>query len=441
MILLNINEEKVYSYKEGFIEIILNEMFGEYFNELYQESVAKIRTKEIWREISMEIPERAIFVEKDTILYTLSRDLKFEVVPKEFFKMKRVSHNIFFECFTKCYSKFKSFLENYRECADEQIIEGVSNVYNIYLDTLKVEDLSKTLRNAENVFADILGITLKEKLINIVLPKIVTEYERVLLKEKPIMLITKEHSEFEKVYAVMGDLSTKEVDYSIMEEELENIISEVIPEDTDFLVNRLYNFIISHNMEVRSCIRITEIKKEGLIAKIFSNEGSIPIVGDLDMKTFYAFVKNNHRQEFLPNVYIKYSNDKIPVDIKHNYLRLNSIIEKMKKINKTMFDKISCYVECYEERYRKELAGYQIAGVLDFENPVLSPKRRGFMGTGKFVDTQYNILYKLNKGKLLQCTVPVGYIDEQVDEFLEAEYKKAYKNGCYSFWEIRFDSE
>ena len=94
MILLNINDRKWYYYEKGFAEDVIDMMFEEYFGELYQKDAVKWRLDEIWEKISMKIPKRAVFVEKDSVLYSVSSNLKFEAVPEEFFEIDEISHPV-----------------------------------------------------------------------------------------------------------------------------------------------------------------------------------------------------------------------------------------------------------------------------------------------------------------------------------------------------------
>ena len=198
MILLNINERKWYVHKEGFAEDVINDMFKEYFNELYQEDAMKWRIKEMWEKISIKIPKQAVFVEKDSILYSVNSDLNFKVVPEEFFEIDEVSHPVLIECFKKCYPEFKNLMKDYRSWKDEQndSIRQTDSIANIYLKTSikyipDIESLSETLNNAEYAFGRILEVSLKPKISEQVCNKIVKIYESSLLQSNPIMLITK----------------------------------------------------------------------------------------------------------------------------------------------------------------------------------------------------------------------------------------------------------
>lgn len=429
MILLNINERKWYVHKEGFAEDVINDMFKEYFNELYQEDAMKWRIKEMWEKISIKIPKQAVFVEKDSILYSVNSDLNFKVVPEEFFEIDEVSHPVLIECFKKCYPEFKNLMKDYRSWKDEQndSIRQTDSIANIYLKTSikyipDIESLSETLNNAEYAFGRILEVSLKPKISEQVCNKIVKIYESSLLQSNPIMLITKTYSDIQKIYAVTDNLDVEEVTYSLIERELEEIIHEVVPKDTDFLVNRIYNFMMLPLSCVEPCIRINKVQDIGLNATIFLEEKDIPVVCDFYLRNFYAFLKMEHNncKDFPTSKKIRYKNNGIYVKA----IQPEIGVEELQKINKTMFDNMSCYVEypgrtykifVYNRRYERQET-----------------------------NTHRNILYKMNKGKIEKLFKMVEF-DRESSEYKEfekiigEEASKAKKQGCYVFWQIAFE--
>ena len=191
-------------------------------------------------------------------------------------------------------------MKSYKEW-DKEVIRNVPEnnfIANVYLGTSryyvpKIEYLSKTLDSAKYKFKEILQISLKPKMCNEVIDKIIELYNNTLLQNNPIMLITKEYDWGIKIYAVTDSLEIKEVTYSLIERELEEIIHEIVPEDTDFLVNRIYNHMIFPSKFVKPYIRIKKVQNKGLInAILYLKENDIPVVSDYKLKEFYTFLKN-----------------------------------------------------------------------------------------------------------------------------------------------------
>ena len=431
MILLNINERKWYVHKEGFAEDVINDMFKEYFKELYQEDAMIWRISEMWEKISIKIPKQAVFVEKDAVLYSLNSDLKFEVAPEDFFEIDEVSHPVLIECFKECYSEFKNLIKNYRAWNDEQSdsIRQTDSIANIYLQTSTkyvpdIESLSETLNSAEHTFDRILNVSLKPKISNHVKHRIVKVYESSLLQSDSIMLITKTDSCTQKKYAVTENLEVEEVTYSIIERELEEIIHEVVPKDTDFLVNRIYNFMMLPLSNVEPCIRINKVQDIGLNATIFFEEKGIPVVCDFSLKHFYAFLRIEHDYRYFPTkAEIRYyDNRKICVES----ISPEIGVKEFQKINRTMFENMSCYFEYCG----KEYITYHYTSEYGYQR--------------KEKNTQHNILYKMHKGKLEKI-----FKEEEVKEdtsehenfkkIIEQEGRKAKEQGSYAFWEITFE--
>lgn len=429
MLLLNINEKKWYIYKEGFAENVINDMFKEYFSELYQEESMKWRLDEMWEKISIKIPKQAVFVEKDSILYTVNSELELKIVPKDFFEIDEVSHPVLIECFNKCYFEFKNLIKNYRVWNDESedSIRRTDSIVNIYLETKteytpEIESLSETLDSAEYKFGEILNISLKPKISDEVKPKIAKVHENALLQSNPIMLITKTDSHTQKMYAVTENLEIKEVTYFLIERELEEIIHKVVPKDTDFLVNRIYNFMMLPLSNVNPCIRINKVQDVGLNATIFLEEKEIPIICDFSLKNFYAFLKIEHDCRYFPNQeIIRYHNDrKVYVEAISPELGVG----KFQKINKTMFDNMSCYLEYSGECYVRYYYG------CDYKRYEKS--------------TYHNILYKMHKGKIEKVFESNSFEDdspnyENFKKIIEQEGEKVKKQGSYAFWRITFE--
>lgn len=421
MILLNINEKRWYIYKEGFAENVINDMFNEYFNKLYQKDAVKWRIKEIWEKISINIPKQAIFVEKDSVLYSVNSELKFELAPEDFFEIDEVSHPILIGCFNHCYSEFKNLIKNYRNWNNEDNaqLRKTDSIANVYLKTMSryyvpnIESLSSTLESAQCTFNEILSTSLKSRMREQVCPKIVEVYKNAILQINPVMLITRTDYQIQKIYAVTDNLEVEEVTYSLIERELDEIIRKVVPEDTDFLGNRIYNFMMLPLKNVRPCIRINKVQKAGLNATIFLTEKDIPVVCDFGLDYFYAFIKAKPDYYTFPTCsYIRYDNS--------NYVNISSVspeigMRKIQEVNKNMFNEMSCYIEKTDSIYR----------IYSNDDSEKLPR--------------YKQLYKLNNGEVKEiCNYFSIKKGSPEYNLIEKETANAKKQGCYSFWEISF---
>lgn len=317
MIVLNSNEKKWYSYGSDFAEKVINDSFEAYFHEWYQKDVVKWRVAEMWEKISMKIPKQSIFIEKDSILYSVNSRLMFELVPEDFFEIEKVAHPILRKCFKKCYSDFKTLMKNYRDW-EEKEKEEVNAIANIFLNTSRnyfacIESLSNSLDYIKCNFEQILSISLKPKLYDQVCPKLIEVYKNTLLQDDPIFFITKTDSNIRKIYAVMDNLEIKEIAYSFLERELEEIIYEVVPEDTDFLINRIYNHLMLPLVDVMPCMRINKVRETGINATIFLEKRDIPVVCNSNLNCIYAFLKIEHDGDFPTDRQIRYHKEQISV--------------------------------------------------------------------------------------------------------------------------------
>lgn len=418
MVVLNINEKQWYIYEKGFAEDVINDMFKEYFDELYQKDAVERRLIEIWKRISMKIPERAILVEKDSVLYSVTSDLEFEVTPEDFFEIDEVSHPILIECFNCCYTKFKNLLKNYKNWNDKSDtkLRETDIIPNVYLGTQNhytpyIESLSNTLEIKKTSFEKILSISLKNKMCEQVCPKILKVYESAILQSNPIMLITKTDFIFgckvgiQKIYAVTDDLKVQEVTYSLIERELDEIIHEVVPEDTDFLANIIYNFIMLPLKKAEPFIRINKVQNNGLNATIFLREKEIPVVCSLSMSDFYTFLKNGEKSDFPTDSRIRYDYERIiedPISPKQG-------MNEFTKINKEMFNGMVCYVE------DKGKSAYIYGS-----------------------EERYNFLYQIKNGKIEEIYNSYEMITKNSDEYkkIKEETEKVKKQGSYSFWKL-----
>ncbi len=302
MYVINLDEKKLYEFAgEKGAEEIMNDMFKAYFQKTYQESTVKSLVKDMWEHIELKIPKKVeVFLRKDKMLYYIGVEnadedenkhededeyedefVRFEVAPRFFFKMKKDAHKVWKKCFEECNEKFARTMQNITsETGWESTSFTIMNVrcrkYPICIQC-KCEDFEDILKDKQQNFEKFVGKSLKEeKLCKEVALKMLKRYRKILLENNPIMFIT--NAETEEIYAIDNKLVAKRVPISSIQEDLETIVSEILPSDYDFLVNRIYNYLVFPKEEISAQIRIKKVNDNGLSGVIYVEKETFPIV-------------------------------------------------------------------------------------------------------------------------------------------------------------------
>ena len=313
MYVINLDEKKWYEFGgEKYAEDIINDMFKAYFQRTYRESTVKSLLKDMWENIEIKIPKQVIFLWKDKILYYIAeaenkneteneyegedeyedededRFMRFEIAPRCLFKIKKDTHKVLKECFEECNEKFVRIIQN---VTSETGWESTSfTMMNLRYEKdwrdikWKCEDLKETLRNKQQNFESFVGKSLKEELCKEVVSKMLKQYRKILLDSNPIMFITNANTE--EIYAIDNELVTKRVSFFSIQEDLESIISEILPSDYEFLVNRIYNYITFPKEKIPAQIRIKKVTENGLIGFIYGKKETFPIVRSVNGEYF-----------------------------------------------------------------------------------------------------------------------------------------------------------
>ena len=428
MIYIDLDEHKIYrkSYQDsdsasysgtGFFlqsaKLIIDKMFEEYFMEFYQENAMKSQMTEIWKQISINIPEETVFVVKNAQQYYLTEDLHFETIPEVFFEISNTAHIVLAECFETCYSRFTDWMGNYKDWKQKEI-----NLPTIYISERKHPDVG----GVEGFFEDekvrferILNVSLKPKMIDSVSPKIMELYRSEILDNEPIMLIIKTDGDTIEIYSVSNELMVKKVQYLHMERQLQEIISRHVPVDSDFLANRLYNYIWMPSKWIKPYIRIETVNKNGINATLFITDRQIPIVSDLEFKKVYTFALIEHNANVYPNS---------PYSMCGDFISIQPVspeegLREMQEMNETMFQDMTCYVEYVGEKYR-------IHGM----DPDTCKE-----GTW---DEEDSLVYELKQGELsLMESLTLESIENGCSRIKEVA-RKARKEGVYAFFKVEF---
>lgn len=419
MIVIDLNEHKSYQYfyEENFeiepsVEGIINEMFKEYLGKFYQERTRDSQTKELWKQITMNIPERTVFVVKNAQKYYLTEDLHFEIVPEEFLEINPTAHMILAECFETCYRQFNELLKNYK--AWKNVCEVTLPA--IYVDNCNRPSIGKVegfLENEQIKFEQILNVSLKSRMIDIVSPRIMELYRSVNLDNEPIMLIIKSKGKSREIYSVSSQLMVQKVSYLHMERQLEEIISRHVPVDSDFLVNRLYNYIMMpSSINIKPYIRIRTVNEKGINATLFTPDRQIPIVSDLQFTKVYIFALIEHNANGYPQSSYTIGYDSISIQP----VSPEEGLREMKEMNETMFQDMTCCVEYIGKKYR-------IHGV-NFD----TYKKETW-------DAEDSLVYELKQGEL---SLMESEILEALDDYkIKNVAKKARKEGVYAFFKVK----
>lgn len=324
MYVINLDEKKLYEFAgEKGAEEIMNDMFEEYFQRTYQESTVKSLVEDMWKHIEIKIPKKVeVFLLKDEMLYYIEAEnadedenkhededceyedefVRFEVAPRSFFKIKKDVHKVLKKCFDECNEKFTKIMQNITsETGWKSISFIMVNVrctkYPVRMQC-RCENLEEILKGKQQNFEKLVGKYLKEeKLCKEVALKMLKRYREILLENNPIMFIT--NSETEEIYAIDNKLVAKRVSFSSIEEYLEKIVGEILPSDYEFLVNRIYNYIVFHKEEIPAQIRIKKVTKNGrLIGFIYGIKEKFPIVKSEDGEYFTIItIKPNEKME------------------------------------------------------------------------------------------------------------------------------------------------
>lgn len=419
MMVIDFDENKSYLYLcrnvyvGSSVEEIINEMFKEHLGEFYQESTRDSQIKELWKQITMNIPKRTVFVVKNAQQYYLTEDLHFETIPEEFLEINPTAHMILAECFETCYREFKDLLKNYKvwENSYEATLPA------IYLDAgnrnISIGEVEEFLENKQEEFEEILNVSLRSRMIDIVSPRIMEIYRSVNLDNEPIMLIIKTDGDIREIYSVSSELMVEKVQYLHIERQLEEIIRRHVPVDSDFLVNRLYNHIIMPSKDIKPYIRIRTVNEKSINATLFTPDRQIPIVSDLQLKKVYIFALIEHNANGYTQSSYKINGDTITIQP----VPPEEGLREMQEMNETMFQDMTCYVEYIGKKYRlhgENFATYKM----------------------ETWDEEDSLVYKLKQGELSLMEKSTLECSDNGWHKIKEVAKKAQKEGVYAFFKV-----
>lgn len=399
MMFINLDEHKIYEKDESIfrscsVEVIINRMFEEYLRQFYQEHAIYSQVKELWKQVSVNIPEATVFIVKDGRQYYLTKDLHFETVPKETFEISNTAHIVLAECFETCYSEFKKIIGDYKKWKHEKITLLIIGVR----DRFWKQEMEDFLDEEQARFKEILKISLKQRMIDDITPKIMSLYRSVNLENETIMLIQKFKGDSREIHSVSSKLMVEKVSYLHVGRQLEEIISRYVPVDTDFLVNRLYNHIMMPKKDIKPYIRIKTVNENGVNAILFTPDGQIPVVSNWQFTKIYLFTLIKHNTERYPNSPYIINGDTISI----RPISPEEGLCEMRKLNETMFQDMTCYVEYVGKRYSSSS---------DFDSD--------------------NLLYELQKGRL--CNIVNRFTTKA---YLKEKLEKAQEEGSYAFFQV-----
>ena len=413
MILIDLDKHMVYEdYMETTQREIINEMFEEYFDKYYENKAKKLHVKELWKQISINIPEGiTLFLRKNAQWYYFNRNLHFKTMPKKLFEINKTAHIILAKCFETCYRNFNNLFKDYKGwTGSENITIPYIRVEGDQVDVIDSEAFLESLQVSD--FYSILRISFLRKRVDEIIPKIMELYRSVFLDNKPIMFIAKYNKYgFKEIWSISNELRAKKISFSLIERELEEIINKNLAIDSDFLVNRLYNEIMMPGGKIKPYIRIKTVNEEGMEGTLFTSDRIIPIV----MNWRYSGSNYNSAYTFS----FVYSN--LIEDVKCQELKtidgsdiiiepINPIrgLDRIKEVNKSMFKNMTCYV-------------------VDLN--------RNYFVKGEVRKLQEHLLYKLEQGKLTLINSS-GEVDIADISLIQERYQEATKEGIYAFFKV-----
>ena len=342
MYLINLDENKRYEFEgEKYAEDIMYNMFFEYFERTYTEDAASNFSDDIWENVKMQIPKYVMFLKKDKMLYYIEiientdKDeyedefVRIEIAPRSFFKIKKNVHRVLKECFDECNRKFEKTMQNIS--SETGWKSTTFTMMNLRYDEeseqyekWKCEDLQKHLIDKQKNFKKFArGGGLKGRLCEEVVSNILEKYRNILLANNPIMFITNVNTE--EIYSVDKDLVAKKISFFSIREYLEEIIGEILPRDYDFLVNRIYNYIIFPKEGIPAQMRIKKVNKNGLSGVFYGEEETFPIVRS-KRGNYYTIIpiKSNEDNVYKIRQRFGYCSSS-PISLKNSSLYTNTI--------------------------------------------------------------------------------------------------------------------
>ncbi len=363
MKIFNLDEKAVYtSTPDLFAEDFIEELVKKYFSALYQEETKQDMVNEmLYKEISYNIDRMAYFIEKDSKMYMLTYNynsrsgLKLKLVPEDFYNLKRNdAHHIFFECFERCYGEFKEEIKNYKSKWKKKIYKEkiIGNIYwkdnhpKLYQrDIPRFEEYTTYLRKVRNKIREILSISLKS--VDKTLSKIMELYEELILENNEGLIITIDKSPYQKKYAVTKDskgLKFQEITYSLIENDLERIINQILPIDFEYLVNRIYNyFVMPLATNLKPYMRINQLTEKSVSVTVYLESMCLLAISDQELKNWYTFVKLKYDEgenlfEF-PTTSSPYKGHILCCE-----LSPEEGVKQFKRLNSDMLEGVECYV-------------------------------------------------------------------------------------------------
>lgn len=311
-------------------------------------------------------------------------------------------------------------MKSYKEW-NQVSIKPLGNIYlnfpNATRCISRLGSITQTLEEAGEAFTKRLVKTFKSPLCDEVGASILKSYEGLLFSEKPVMFVTTTNlvSNVRKVYGITEDLHIVEIPNSLIERELEDILHKLIPQDTDFLGNAIYNYIMLPLISVPPYIRVNSVQDSGINATICFEERNIPIICDQSFTYGYALTSMSgvNQNDFPISTQIRF-NSKIKLQVEP--IHPLDGIRAFQKVDSNIFKDTGCYFQFPGEKYTIKDTHYEYT---INKNLLYYLDARGHLGRlGDKVYSNYSYVTKAR-------------------EELNNIAGKAIKAGCYAFWRIK----
>lgn len=270
MLVIDFDEKKCYYYRKdlAFTEDFVIEFCKEHLKNDYQEETIKDFIDRLEYYTDDAYRSNSFFLMKEKTLYYLNwgwYTRGFSKVKYPFWKIPRASKwpVAFKYCFYKCCDALDNLIKTYTQWTEFCDLPEIPRIeIDIKNKMIEVRELNDSLSEDYDMFSDILSLSLKGNLKRIVHKEISQRYQEIYIKENPIMIVSRKYGGFIRRYVVFEDLTINEIEFSSMGEILESTINNLVVEDNQFMINRIYNYILWPGNNIEPDLRIKEINWE-----------------------------------------------------------------------------------------------------------------------------------------------------------------------------------
>ena len=310
MILIDLDEKKVYETEVKNLHEYMEEKIEKYFKTIYDLKVDKNKIlKNIYEG---DATESNVFIFKNEKMYYLNRSGDFKELKfgsKDLFTINRHTHKAILECFRNWYADLKNYITNFKKYwkevgpiyYDELFVLTIDYARKLYQK--KFESFINEKEQLFKYYVYVLGQSLKGSAGDEVLAEITKIYKDFFKKQKPILIIEIEivPGRYKQQYVILENLEIKKLSFSPIEKEIERILNNLVPKEKEacVIMNQIWNIImISPNHATLNNVRVKEIRKKKIIATINFGIGYGIAILSIEDDTEYLII-NKSIAEFI----------------------------------------------------------------------------------------------------------------------------------------------